>query len=78
MLWGHGRKGAVIRGKQIFITGWCIRVSAGIRGQGWNIIRNNRDHITWRCMGTSVKSHKMLHRRGMVLKGRWRCGREVM
>ena len=61
--------------KQIFIMGWCIGVSNRIRGQGWNIIRNNREHITCRCMGTLVKSDKMLHRRGMVIKGRWRCGR---
>ena len=34
------RKGAITKGKQIFIMGWGVRVTNGIRGQGKNIVRN--------------------------------------
>ena len=43
-----------------------------IMGQGKNIIRD------YSAMGTSVGSHKVPHRRGMVLMEKSRHGREVM
>ena len=32
-MWGHVGKGVIVRGKQIFIMGWCIVVSNRIRGR---------------------------------------------
>ena len=64
-------KRVIIRRKQIFIMRWWIWVMDRITGQGKNIIR---DYIT---MGISVRGHRVPHRRGMVLMGKSRHGREV-